>query len=47
MELANKVIAITGAGQGLGKQMALSLAQSGVHLALIDLNSDQLAETKA
>ncbi|MCR9822306.1 short chain dehydrogenase, partial [Vibrio parahaemolyticus] len=27
MELANKVIAITGAGQGLGKQMALSLAQ--------------------
>lgn len=47
MELANKVIAITGAGQGLGKQMALSLAQSGVHLALIDLNPDQLAETKA
>ena len=47
MDLANKVIAITGAGQGLGKQMALSLAESGVHLALIDLNSDQLAETKA
>ncbi|GAJ70485.1 3-hydroxyacyl-CoA dehydrogenase [Vibrio sp. JCM 18904] len=47
MELANKVIAITGAGQGLGKQMALSLAENGVHLALIDLNSDQLAETKA
>ncbi|MCS0300194.1 short chain dehydrogenase, partial [Vibrio alginolyticus] len=30
MELANKVIAITGAGQGLGKQMALSLAENGV-----------------
>ncbi|MDL2045217.1 SDR family NAD(P)-dependent oxidoreductase, partial [Vibrio parahaemolyticus] len=47
MELANKVIAITGAGQGLGKQMALSLAESGAHLALIDLNSDQLSETQA
>lgn len=47
MELANKVVAITGAGQGLGKQMALSLAESGVNLALIDLNSEQLAETQS
>ncbi len=47
MELANKVIAITGAGQGLGKQMALSLAESRVHLALIDCNSDRLVETQA
>jgi 3-oxoacyl-[acyl-carrier protein] reductase len=46
MELANTVIAITGAGQGLGKQMALSLAESGVHLALIDLNPEQLSETQ-
>ncbi|MEI8598112.1 SDR family oxidoreductase [Vibrio sp. M60_M31a] len=47
MELANKVVAITGAGQGLGKQMALSLAESGVNLALIDLNLEQLRETQA
>ncbi len=47
MELANKVIAITGAGQGLGKQMALSLAESGVNLALIDLNPEQLGETQS
>ncbi len=47
MELANKVIAITGAGQGLGKQIALSLAKSGVNLALIDLNPDLLQETQA
>lgn len=47
MELADKVIAITGAGQGLGKQMALSLAQSGMNLALIDLNPDQLDEVQA
>ncbi|MGY0614850.1 SDR family oxidoreductase [Vibrio sp. FJH11] len=47
MELANKVVAITGAGQGLGKQMALSLAESGVNLALIDLNLEQLRDTQA
>ncbi|WP_375749314.1 SDR family oxidoreductase [Vibrio sp. HN007] len=47
MELVNKVIAITGAAQGLGKQMALSLAESGVNLALIDLNQDQLDEIKS
>ncbi|MDF2152113.1 SDR family oxidoreductase [Vibrio sp. CAU 1672] len=47
MELTNKVIAITGAGQGLGKQMALSLAESGVQLALIDQNPDLLRETQA
>lgn len=46
MELANAVIAITGAGQGLGKHMALSLAQSGVNLALIDLDALQLSETQ-
>ncbi|GAK82771.1 hypothetical protein JCM19238_314 [Vibrio ponticus] len=37
MDLANKVIAITGAGQGLGQQMALSLAKCGANLALIDI----------
>lgn len=46
MELDNKVIAITGAGQGLGREIALSLAKRGVNLALIDLNQEPLAETK-
>ncbi|WP_194436103.1 SDR family oxidoreductase [Vibrio fluminensis] len=46
MELDNKVIAITGAGQGLGREIAISLARSGVNLALIDLNQEPLAETK-
>ena len=45
MELKNSVIAITGAGQGLGQSMAISLAQAGSHLALIDLNSQGLEET--
>jgi len=45
VELKNSVIAITGAGQGLGQSMAISLAQAGSHLALIDLNSQGLEET--
>lgn len=47
MELNNKVIAITGAGQGLGKTMALTLAENGVNLALLDLNPKALADTQA
>ena len=45
MELKDSVIAITGAGQGLGQSMAISLAQAGAKLALIDLNSQGLEET--
>lgn len=46
MQLNNKVIAITGAGQGLGKIMARSLSEQGANLALLDLNSSALLETK-
>lgn len=47
MELHGKVIAITGGGQGLGRAMAVRLAGKKPHLALIDMNEDTLAETKA
>ncbi len=47
MDLNNKVIAITGAGQGLGRGMALSLAQKGAKLALIDLNEEGLNKSIA
>ena len=46
MQLTNKVIAITGAGQGLGRAMAVYLAHRGADIAIIDLNQDQMAETK-
>ncbi|WP_114764631.1 SDR family oxidoreductase [Vibrio rhodolitus] len=46
MDLANKVIAITGAGQGLGQQMALSLAKCGANLALIDIELEGLIQTE-
>ena len=47
MQLTNKVIAITGAGQGLGRAMAVYLAERGANIAIIDLNPEQMAETQA
>jgi 3-oxoacyl-[acyl-carrier protein] reductase len=46
MELNDSVIAITGAGQGLGQMMAITLAQSGAELALIDVNEHALRSTQ-
>lgn len=47
MDLKGKVIAVTGGGQGLGRAMAQVLAAKGAILALIDLNTEKLAETVA
>jgi len=45
--LYNKVAAVTGAGSGIGRALALELARQGCHLALSDVNTDALAETAA
>src|ERR1700742_948397 len=42
-----KVAAITGAGSGMGRTLALSLGRRGCHLALSDVNEAGLAETIA
>ena len=42
----NKVIAITGAGSGIGRALALDLAARGAVLALSDKDGHGLAETK-
>ncbi|WP_226705176.1 SDR family oxidoreductase [Microbulbifer elongatus] len=47
MQVANSVIAITGAGQGLGRNMAEYLAGRGARLALIDVNQERLDESVA
>lgn len=47
MDLANKVVAITGAGRGLGRAMALAFAAQGAALAALDVNAADLAETCA
>ena len=46
MNLTDKVIAITGAGQGLGRAMAVYLANRGANIAIIDLNPEQMEETQ-
>src|SRR6266853_5282565 len=44
-KLYDKVAIITGASKGLGKAMALALAESGARLALVSRNLEQLNET--
>lgn len=47
MNISDKTIVITGGGQGLGRAIAVSLANYGAKLALIDLNENLLQETVA
>ncbi len=42
MQLKDKVIIITGGGQGLGRAMAEYLAAKGAQLALVDLDQEKL-----
>lgn len=45
--LTDKVIAVTGAGSGIGRELAIQLAAKGAILALNDYNAASLAETVA
>jgi 3-oxoacyl-[acyl-carrier protein] reductase len=46
MQINGKTIAITGAGRGIGRAMALEFAAKGGNLALLDLNQADLDETR-
>ena len=46
-DFSNKVALVTGAGSGIGRALALGLADNGCNLAILDWNKDSLAETEA
>jgi Tropinone reductase 1 len=43
--LSGRVVAVTGAAQGIGQGVAVAAAEAGADLALIDLEEDRLADT--
>ncbi|SEF56875.1 NADP-dependent 3-hydroxy acid dehydrogenase YdfG [Thermomonospora echinospora] len=46
-QLTGRAAAVTGAGGGIGRALALRLAAEGMRLALADIDADALAETGA
>lgn len=45
MKLKDRVAVITGAGSGIGRAIAFSLARRGCHLALVDIHGQTLDQT--
>jgi len=46
VELKGKVAIVTGAGQGIGKAIALELAKAGANLVLVDIQEDTIEKIK-
>jgi 3-oxoacyl-[acyl-carrier protein] reductase len=45
MDMHDKTVVVTGGGRGIGRAIALELAEHGANLALFDLNEADLEET--
>ncbi len=47
MQFSHKVVVVTGAGSGMGRELTLALLKKGARVAAVDLHEHTLAETKA
>ena len=47
MNVRGKTILVTGAGRGIGRSLAVHFAGKGANLALLDVNADDVNETRA
>jgi 3-oxoacyl-[acyl-carrier protein] reductase len=47
MDLQDKIVAVTGAGSGLGREIAVQLSSKGVIVELLDLHKPALLETQS
>ncbi|HWW21138.1 MAG TPA: SDR family NAD(P)-dependent oxidoreductase, partial [Steroidobacteraceae bacterium] len=47
MDVRKKTIVVTGAGRGIGRAIALQLAAHGANIAIFDLNSDDIEQTRS
>lgn len=46
MKVQGKVVVVTGAGSGMGRQLSLELTKRGALVAAVDMRGETLAETK-
>lgn len=46
MNLKDKIILVTGAGSGIGRELALALLSKGAKVAAVDIHEETLKETK-
>jgi short-subunit dehydrogenase len=46
MKVAGKVVVVTGAGSGMGRQLTLELVKRGASVAAVDMRAETLEETK-
>lgn len=47
MQIADKVFVVTGAGNGMGREVALELVRKGARVAAVDMSDEALAHTVA
>lgn len=47
MKVSGKVVLVTGAGSGMGRQITLELVRRGAKVAAVDMRAESLEETKA